>query len=471
MSVAWNRTTRPRVLLPLLVLGLVAAGLAPPAAAGKPNATVKGYTATATPSVVPLPLPAGGVSVALRLRNSSGSQSFASAELRVPAGTGLNLALASVTRSGWSVGAAATVGNEVVVQLVSAGTGTTNAIQPGQAIDVGIPVRAIEGPVTMRTAVKQSNDFSGSGNEFTRSGADPTVYIGAGPAVGLEFVQQASTVQRTAGTTPTYLGLSPVLSMCPAPSVRVVDQNGTTVRAGAARTVTLAATAAGLGGTPEATTVDGVATFGTCVSGVTASTLGTGLVATASTTGLPDRTSTSFDVRPVYGSCPGDCSVPELTGGQGTTSASVQGRAATGASAADRLTFGVASDTWSAGDLGACDPDPETTNGANPYRDVVTVDLSNHDKTVTLRWSKKAVQWATNNGSSQWQVCLAAAASFAAVGGSSELVDGWYVGALLRCGDPALAAADPCVASLRRNGGEQLATVSIPDRDGDPRMI
>ena len=100
----------------------------------------------------------------------------------------------------------------------------------------------------------------------------------------------------------------------------------------------------------------------------------------------------------------------------------------------------------------------------------VTVDLRDHDKTVDLAWSKAAVQWATNNGSSQWRVCMAAQYDFPTVDGrSQDMGQGWHVGALRPCG--AVLPTDPCVSRLTRSGGRQLATVRLPDVEGDPRMI
>ena len=493
MSIRTRRAHALRWLLaPLLLLATVPA-LAPAAVAAPPAAGVKAYGASASPTVVPLPAPEGA-SVSVVLRNCGScpgvrdsSQSFASARLSVPVGAGLDLAAATVSRTGWSVRPATVVAGSVVVTFVSTAIATTSAVQPGQALLVRVPVvrDAVDGIVPVTTAVKQSNDFSGEGNDFARAGADPTVHLGAGPAVGLAFETQPSTVQVTGGTAVASPGVTPVLSMCPAPTVRVVDAGGTTVRSAPPTTVTLAASsgAPALGGTLTAVTSQGVATFGTCAAGVTAAGLGSARM----TASAPDLTasapSSAFSVLPTYGACPGACSVgssvgPAATSRQATTAA-LQAAPQGGASGADRLSFGVGVDAWSAAELAACDPDPDTAPQSatlNPFRDVVVVDLPNHDKTVQLRWTKQAVQWATNNGSSQWRVCLAAEAPFQAAGGAAgELPIGpdgrtWWVGVLLPCAT-AQTPDNPCLLDLRRNGGEQLATVRIPDRPGDPRMI
>ncbi len=79
------------------------------------------------------------------------------------------------------------------------------------------------------------------------------------------------------------------------------------------------------------------------------------------------------------------------------------------------------------------------------------------------------MQWATNNGVPQWQVCMAAVYAFPTTTGEATRVGTWFVGALLPCAqvDP----TRPCLGHLGRSGGEQVATVRIPDVQGDPRMI
>jgi len=363
-------------------------------------------------------------------------------------------------------------------------SGRSPGVKPGESVTVTIPSAASRGAVAFTTAVKQANDFSGTGNNFTRFGAEPTV-AAASTATRLAFDVQPSTVQSSGSTTVSSNGLIAKTLMCgPAPSVRLEDGGGNLVPTnGVSITLARAGTAnPGLAGPLVATTVNGVATFGACVAtetgvtgGISAATLGRGYQLSATATGLTSATSLPFDVLQTFGTCTGACSVAPTTGtSQGSTTAGLTAVPAVGTTGG-RLSFGVGQvgDGWTTAEQDACDPDPGGSTDLNPYRAVVTVDLGGYDKTVTLRWSKQAVQWATNNGSSQWRVCLAAEAPFAAVGGTStDVVDSrWFVGTLLPCGDGALAVTDPCVRDLRRNGGDQIATVVIPDRDGDPRMI
>lgn len=459
-------------LLPLLLVALLAA-VQMPSAQASPGGD-KLYTATA-PSTA-----ARGDVLQLSLTNcgpcegaGSSRQAFASAEVQVPLGV-LVPGAAVVDRAGWSAVASDESGRTVVRVRSSR---SAAPVSPGSAVRISLPVavRAPLGPVTLSTAVKQSNDFSGRGNDFTRVGADPTVTVVGGAAVAVELVVQPTTIQVTTTPAPTAAGVTPQLVMCPAPVARLVDAAGDTATSAPATTVTLSGVPGlALGGGPvQATTVAGVAVFGDCTSGITATTVGRGLQVVVSAGSLTPDTSDPFDVLPVYGACPGDCSVAPQTGTSTqtkATSAGLHAVAQTGAGPQDRLTFGVDVDPWTSADLAACDPDPGGP-GTNPFRAVVTVDLANHDKTVQLRWSKDAVQWATNNGASQWQVCLAAEARFAAVGGDAVAIPGtsWWVGALLPCSSA--PAGDPCVTGLRRDAGDQVATVRIPNRPGDPRMI
>jgi len=108
---------------------------------------------------------------------------------------------------------------------------------------------------TWLTQVKQSNNFSGAGNDFTISGSQPQVLVGFPDH--LAFVTQPSTVQATTASAPSY--------MSAAPSVQVVQTDGTPVTVGAAQVALAADTAHGnpvLGGCTSVAAVEGLATFG-----------------------------------------------------------------------------------------------------------------------------------------------------------------------------------------------------------------
>lgn len=462
----------------VLAAALLGVVVVPAAQAGPraPASGVKNYAASASPAVVPLV--AAGSTVTVELRNCgtcagarSSSVPFGSAEVSFPDAVGLSTTgLSAVTSTGavWSVAVLAEDTPDTVLRLTA---GSAATVAPGGSVRlaIGVPGTARPGQVVFPTRVKQSNDFSGEGNDFADVGQPASAYLGSGPAVGLEWVSgRGPTPVQVSPAAVATTGVTGAERMCPAPQVRVVDALGNTVTSGA-HTVQLVSADSrdpGLAGA-TATTVGGVATLGdaTCSSGVSASALGFGYVLRATASGLTSSAvSVPFDVLAVYGRCGADCSTGDLQGRQRTT-ARVEATGGTGET--DLLTFFFETAPW---DLAAvCDPDPGA-EGTNPERDPLTLDLPDHDKTLHLRWTKKAVQWATNNGASKWQVCFAAQYPFDAVGGVAVAVPGepgWWVGALLPCpSEP----TGPCLRTLGRNGGEQVATVFVPDQDGDPRV-
>jgi hypothetical protein len=473
-------------LVAVLLVG--AAVMQSATAASKGTSVPKFYAASASPTVVPLPLPvapAAPATVSVVLTNClpcdgvrSSTQSFGSAQIRFPASAPLSTALGTVgvDRAHWTAAVVPGAAGETVLELGNSGTGTTDAVPPGAALTVTLTVTTpTPGAIPFVTQVKQSNDFSGNGNDFGRSGLDPTVYIGSRPATHLEFVTQPTSVQGTGQAQGT--GATPILTTCP--SVRALDTLGN-LATSFTGTVTLTPAAADPGlafagttqvGAIAAVATAGLATFdtdsGTGCAGLSATNLGFGYTLTASSGTLATDTSDPFDVLQFYASCGASCATPTIKGAHGTTASA---HATSTSTDTDPLTFDVGQRAWQPY-AGICNPDVGAA-GSNPYREAVTIDLGAHDKTVTLLWSKQAVQWAINNGASQWRVCLAATFAFPAVGGpaAGPLDDGFYVGALLPCGSVGLTATDPCLQKLNKSGGQQQALVLLPLRPGDPKM-
>jgi hypothetical protein len=396
--------------------------------------------------------------------------------VRFPSSAPLAAGAATVDRTGWSAVVVTGAAGQTVLQLQNSGNGTTYAVPPGQALSVTMAVSstATAGRIDFATQIKQSNDFSGSGNDFGRSGLDPTVYLGSRPATHLEFVTQPTSVQGTGQAQGT--GATPILTTCP--SVRALDNLGN-LATSFTGTVTLAPSAADPGlafaGTTQVGAVAAVATAGlasfdtdsgTGCTGLSATNLGFGYTLTASSVTLVTDTSDAFDVLQFYASCGTSCATPVIKGVHGTTASA---HATSTSTDTHPLTFDVGQRAWQPY-AGICNPDPGAI-GSNPYRESVTIDIGAHDKTVTLLWSKQAVQWAINNGASQWRVCLAATFAFPAVGGpAASAGDGFFVGALLPCGSVGLTAVDPCLQKLNKSGGQQQALVLLPLRPGDPKM-
>ena len=86
------------------------------------------------------------------------------------------------------------------VRLRNPGPNTTNALAPGQSVSVTVDVTASGtcGQQPIATETKQSNDFSGSGNNFTRMGAEPTLAVSPGSFAAFAWTVQPGASQ-TAG--------------------------------------------------------------------------------------------------------------------------------------------------------------------------------------------------------------------------------------------------------------------------------
>jgi hypothetical protein len=424
--------------------------------------------------------PAAAATVSVVLTNClpcdgvrSSTQSFGSAQIHFPSSAPLSTVAGTVDvdRTGWSAVVVPGAVGETVLELRNSGTGTIYAVPPGEALTVRLLVTtsATAGQIDFVTRVKQSNDFSGSGNDFTRSGPDPTVFIGSRPATHLEFVTQPTSVQGTGQSGGT--GTTPILTTCA--SVRALDSLGN-LATSFTGSVTLTPSDLALGlaldgnASVAADASAGLASFGTgagCTHGLSATKLGFGYTLTASSGSLTTDMSDPFDVLQFYASCGASCATPTIKGSKGTTASA---HATSVSTDTHPLTFYVGQVDWAYASI--CNPDVGA-NGTNPYRDPVTIDLDAHGKTVTLLWTKQAVQWAINNGASQWHVCLAATFAFPAVDGpAASAGDGFFVGALLPCGTVGLTATDPCLQKLNKSGGQQQALVLLPLRPGDPKM-
>jgi hypothetical protein len=461
-------------------LALVAALLASAVLAGP--AAAAPATRLYTDSVSPVSAVAGTTPtpVSVTLTNSGTSTlPFGSAEVTLPAGATWEPNGVTSSPSGkaaaWSAAARTETDGRTIVLLRNTASGTTAAIAPRESVTLNLLLTApTAGALRLTTAVKQSNDFSGSGNNFTRptNSAGLVIDVRAQMPFALKIVEQPSTVQLASSPDPTSLARR---VMCQAPAVAFVDKDGEVVTGLSETEVSLRPSSVDNGkllfrGSAKLTTktVGGVATFGDCTDGITATQLGTRLQveATASYEGteFTSEESDTFEVLPYYALCPVTCSTPELTGDGGTRA---QVEATGGGTEPDLLQFAVSlDDAVEKTTYAACQPDPL---GTNPYRDVVRVDVNNHAKAVTLRWTKQAVQWATNNGTKQWDVCLAAAYPFTARAPVVQAADGLYVGVLLPCADVD-PLTTPCLSRLFRQAGEQGALVLVPNVNGDPKM-
>jgi hypothetical protein len=467
---------RARVAAGLFAVVTASTGLAATAQAAP---STKYYTATVSPVSVGSTVSQQAFTLTLTNCGSRtpgcsqvSHQTLGSANIQVdPAFGNISVSLsASELASGWSILQPVAGG---LVELRSSGT----SLAPGAslAISVVADTPSSAGAYTWTTAVKQSNDFSGSGNDFTLLGSQPQVLVGFPDH--LVFVTQPSTVQVTTSSSTSY--------MCPAPSVQVVAADGTPVTSGSAQVSLLADTTSGhpdpgLGGTTTASTTSGLATFGVsspCGSGVDALNLGTGyqLKATATWTSgayqislTTSQDSASFDVVQLLTICAAGSSCKGSVSGHHVT-ADVS---ASSANTLDQLEIAVGVDSLAGT---TCTP-PFQPQGL----EVTRVVLDHRDKLVTLTFDKYLVNQVPKNGTPFASICFSAPkvpewATWVTASGSAPTPNtstDTYEGILPNCTPALLASYNPCVVDRSKSAANEIVTVSIPYESGraDPKL-
>jgi hypothetical protein len=178
-----RRATRVLAVVVAIVAFVVA--LAVPALAAKRknySASISGTTAF------------GGntVTFTITIANQASSfQSLGSANVTIPSGFTFVSFGAQIPPPGKTWLPPTLAGS--VIQLRNPGPSNTNALSPGQQLTVGVTVIAPCPPATSYTwltRAKQSNDFSGFGNDFARIGPDPSVTVTVGCPDHVAFGQQ-----------------------------------------------------------------------------------------------------------------------------------------------------------------------------------------------------------------------------------------------------------------------------------------
>ncbi len=309
-----------RVPLVIIVATALAIGVSAPAPAA---AGQKKFYSDSMVSVSPPPENSkdalfGGQSVdlAITVSNLPKSQQYlGSINVTIPA-TYTPVALDSVTTApvahDWSNSSLDVPGH--LLKLRNAGPNTSNALAPGQSVTAVLTVITECTPnssQTWTTRAKQSNDFSGAGNDFTLVGSFPTSGVHIGCPDHLAFAQQPTST--TAGQ-PIDAGLAP-----PGVSVDVLDA--------ADQLVTIATNAVGIAiatnpgsgtlfGTTPVNAAGGVATF----TDLAIDLKGTGYTLAASSPGLTSATSAAFDISGIATKCGHDPTCQGATGTKATPS-------------------------------------------------------------------------------------------------------------------------------------------------------
>jgi len=175
--------------------------------------------------------------------------------------------------------------------LRNPGPGPANRLNPGQYVAVVFSATApcTTGLSTWITRVKQSNDFSGTGNDFTRTGTDPQVNVMAGGG----GVKLPSSIQFTGQPTDTQVNhiIDPAVQVtvtdaCNNPESAIAVTMSLATNPGGAGTLSSASNMLS-----ETTDSGGVATFGDL--SIDKSSSGYQLKATA---GSLTATSNAFDI-------------------------------------------------------------------------------------------------------------------------------------------------------------------------------
>ena len=432
------------------------------------------YTATVTPQVVDSGV--AHTSFAVTITNSASSpDTLGSATIAIP--SNFQNVSASVSASGWS--ASVSGGMVQVVSSTSDGDDDTpnlpDAVQPGSSIVVTIvadtPTRS--DLYTWMTSAQMDPRGDGPEGEdpldtlFTLPASQPQIAVGLPDH--LVFVGQPSDVQQTTG--------SPASFICPTPSVEAVTADGQVVTSGSATVNLLADTAfgdPGLGGTTSAATTAGVATFGSCTSGVDATNLGVGfkLQSTGNWTNgtlnisLATTTDSSpFNVSQVVVTCAAGQTCTGSTAGTHTTVLVKT----TSATTTDQLEVAVGVDSFAGT---TCHPLFQPTG-----IQVTRVVANNRGKTITLTFDKSIVIQKPLYLILFFPICFSAPwgnwVTDTLHAPTLNPTTHEFEGLLPICLPRFLPAGNPCVSSriLQRNGSE-VVTVQVPflAGRGDPKL-
>jgi hypothetical protein len=431
-----TRTTAARVLPAVLAVVAVGISYAPASDAAPTNKTYvasavvtdgSGHSAVlgTTPAVVTYTL----------TNTTKGPQAFASADITMPNGI---VAVGGPTVNPPVTGFAATL-DPTNAQLILLRSSGNVGVFPGSSISIDITVTSTSGcGVAWKTQVKQSNDFSGVGNDFVGTGTAPGQHL-------------AWTVQPEDTQYNVAMGSqdNPVND----PTVTPVDSCGAPI--------------AGAGGIVVTDAQGQLATTGLAVVGgsaqlqdVTFSTFDFTDTLTASLTGFAPATSDTFYVAQKLVSCTDvtkSCTSGDVTDSGKTTTTSITA----GAGPTDKIVVSVKGAA-----SGTCNQ-PSTANEL-PYGSIATFDVENRSKTVTMTLAKKYVNQVSNNGTPFMDICLD--------GSSVPFFDKFHysnpqpgdqlvtTGLLPNCSST--GGAVPCLVSRTKNAGNEVIVFNLAA--GDP---
>jgi hypothetical protein len=299
---------------------------------------------------------------------------------------------------------------------------------------------------------KQSNDFSGTGNDFQLDPASVGNLSGTPTgSCSLKFTgEPANTAKGAVITTATDSKGAPV-------TVEVEDAFGNPDTSSTAAVTMAIGANPGSGSLSGTTTVDasaGVASF----TDLSINTSGRGYTLVATSAGITSRTSGFFDISDAIQPCTGSSCTAAAS--SNTTSGTVT---TTPTSSGEFLTTGIGGVTYSCGGT------------YQPVSDPFSFDLFNSAGvadpnalfTVVLEIFKPTVEASGRTGASQWEICYASATPFTSLAGTAgtAVIGGVTVntGLLPDCSS---TQAAPCVQDRHKdNAGDVVITVLA---SGDP---
>ena len=411
-----------------------------PLAGAASAGTFKFYTPTVIPStIVKSP---NQTQITVNLANLSNSNtSFGSAQLTLPSGIAFSPAPDFTTSPpttpvvklppGWS----ASFPSATTMMLTSVKSGS---IAPGKAAPIVFTIAApTSGTFPIGTEVKQSNDFSGTGNDFNATPSS-VANLQVVASVQLTWPQQPPVGLDQSIIDPNTGNLKTANYMCPPVSVLVTGLNDAGKPVGPVSGISVTVSNGGTGspttdpglyygtspipqgGVSVASDNNGLATFGSessgvCTSGFAATNNGSGYTLTASAGGS-NSSSNTFAVAQSFQDCPGGtpttpvtCDSPTITSGTNGTTGTID--ASFNADGQLLGSFGESSLQCDSSvvDLTKVTADPLVAQAFS---------TGTASGTVTMVFPKAVVNNLANNGTPLMQVCAGANNPFTTVDGT-----------------------------------------------------
>lgn len=438
------------VLAGVLIAGVGLDVVAPSTLAGAPNhktfAVTVGPNATSTTTSYSIPVGTFPTLFFTITNKSNGPQAvpFGSLQLQAPSGitiTGAHLVSAPNT---FNANLPLDV-SSTAVTLTSTGP-TGSGVGSGSSVTISVDGSATSGvcPGTWGVRVKQSNDFSGSGNDFLAQNTVSTPVAGGSQLV---WTTQPSDTEFD-------------LDMNPSPQVTLEDACGNPVPIVGTPTVSAST---GNMTTPTISVSGGTATFG----GVQFSEFGLVDVTLTATANGVSATSDPFQVYQWYRDCgTNGCKTGTLAGPNNQT---LVGITVNPADSTDKLSVNVKGEAADLND-GRCSA---VSDIEPPLGELVSFNIANHSKTVTVTLPKTYVNQIPNNGTPFMDICLdVGSAGLPFFDKNHYLVDPTTpkvtFGLLPDCTSTG-SDGGPCITSRKKNAGNEVITLTAPE--GDPNLM